>query len=429
MERRRLLAPLTLLRRAPGFRLLFFATFGSSLGSLLAVIALAIDVKDRTDSGKWIAALLLANLLPGIAIGLTLGPLLDRLSRKRLMIVADLVRLAVFCVLPFAGSALAIVLLALVAGVALSFFRPAVYAGMPNLVDADDLPAANTLLLTFENVTWAVGPLLGGLLVAASGPHLAYWINAATFLFSALLIVRIPARLLQSAAPISKGHWRDVADGLAIVRTSLALTTVLVAWSLAMLGKAGYDVAEVFLAKNTFSAGDFGYGLLYGASGVGLVVGSAVVAGLVGRLRIATLYGGGIALLGLGAALVAVSPNVWAAAAFAAAGGFGNGAALVCNALLVQQGSPDAVRGRAFTVIMGANYVALGLGMVAAGPFLDAVGGRWTAGAAAVAYLAAAGAAWLLARGMRAERPAAPVAPFEEAQAEAAVASPRERAV
>jgi MFS family permease len=391
MERRRLRAPLTLLRRAPGFRLLFFATFGSSLGSLLAVIALAIDVKDRTDSGKWIAALLLANLLPGIALGLTLGPLLDRLSRKRLMIAADLVRLAVFCALPFAGSALTIVLLALVAGVALSFFRPAVYAGMPNLIDADDLAGANTLLLTVENVTWAVGPLLGGLLVAASGPDLAYWINAATFLFSALLIVRIPSRLLQSDAPLSKGHWRDVAEGIDIVRTSLALMTVLVAWSLAMLGKAAWDVAEVFLAKNTFSAGDFGFGL--------------------------------------GAALVAVSPNVWVAAGFAVGGGFGNGAALVCNALLVQQGSPDAVRGRAFTVIMSANYVALGLGMVAAGPFLDAVGGRWTAGAAAAAYLAAGSAAWLLARGMRAERPAAPVAPLEEAQAEAAVASPRERAV
>src|SRR5919204_1427408 len=375
MERRRLRAPLTLLRRAPGFRLLFFATFGSSLGSLLAVIALAIDVKDRTDSGKWIAALLLANLLPGIALGLTLGPLLDRLSRKRLMIAADLVRLAVFCTLPFAGSALAIVLLALVAGVALSFFRPAVYAGMPNLVESDDLPAANTLLLTVENVTWAAGPLLGGLLVAASGPDLAYWINAATFLFSAVLIMRIPARLLQSDAPISKGHWRDVAEGIGIVRMSLALVTVLVAWSLAMLGKAAWDVAEVFLAKNTFSAGGFRYGLLFGAGGGGLVAGSAVVAGLVGRLRIATLYGGGIALLGLGAALVAVSPNVWVASAFAVGGGFGNGAALVCNALLVQQGSPDAVRGRAFTVIMSANYLALGLGMVAAGALLHVLGG------------------------------------------------------
>src|SRR5918911_187582 len=173
-SRRSLLAPLTLLRRAPEFRLLFLATFGSSLGSLLAVVALAIDVKDRTDSGKWVAALLFANLVPGIAVGLTLGPLLDRLSRKRLMIAADVVRLGVFCALPFATNALTIILLAIVAGLALSFFRPAVYAGMPNLVDDDDLPAANTLLQTVDNATWAIGPVLGGLLVAASGPDIAY---------------------------------------------------------------------------------------------------------------------------------------------------------------------------------------------------------------------------------------------------------------
>src|ERR687883_257632 len=116
MESRRLLAPLTLLRRAPGFRLLFLATFGSSLGSLLAVIALAIDVKDRTDSGAWVAALLLANLVPGILLGL-------------------------------------------VAGIALSFFRPAVYAGLPNLVESADLAPANSLLQTVDNATWAIGPL------------------------------------------------------------------------------------------------------------------------------------------------------------------------------------------------------------------------------------------------------------------------------
>src|SRR5919199_5138287 len=329
MERRSLLAPLTLLRRARGFRLLFLATFGSSLGSLLAVVALAIDVKDRTNSGVWVAALLLANLLPGIVVGLTLGPLVDRLSRKRLMIGADLVRFAVFCALPFAGSATVIVLLALVAGVALSVFRPAVYAGIPNLVDDDDLPAANSLLQTVENATWAIGPLLGGLLVGVSSPDVAYWINAATFLFSALLIARIPARLLQSETPITKGHWQDVAEGIHVVRTSLALTTVVIAWSLAMLGQAGYNVAEIFLAKNTFSAGDFGYGLLFGAGGFGLVLGSAAVTAVIGRLRIATVYGGGIALLGIGILLVAVSPNVWVAAVCAAVAGAGKGGASV----------------------------------------------------------------------------------------------------
>jgi MFS family permease len=99
------------------------------------------------------------------------------------------------------------------------------------------------------------------------------------------------------------------------------------------------------------------------------------------------------------------------AAACAAVGAAGNGAALVCNALLVQRGAPDELRGRAFTVIMSSNYVLLGLGMVAAGPLTDAVGGRWMWGGAAAFYLAAALVAAALARGLAIAVPAPQAAP------------------
>ena len=146
------------------------STLASSVGTLLAAIALAIDVKDRTNSGLWVSAVLIVEFLPAIVVGLTLGPLLDRLERRKLMIAADLVRAAVFAALPFATSAGTIVALALVAGLATGFFRPAVYAGVPNLVAGRAARDANALLQTVENVAWAVGPLLGGVLTAAVGP-------------------------------------------------------------------------------------------------------------------------------------------------------------------------------------------------------------------------------------------------------------------
>ena len=65
-----------------GFRLLFLSTLGSSIGTLLAAVALAIDVKDRTNSGVWVGAVLIVEFLPTIVVGLTLGPLLDRLDRR-----------------------------------------------------------------------------------------------------------------------------------------------------------------------------------------------------------------------------------------------------------------------------------------------------------------------------------------------------------
>lgn len=393
---------LGLLGRAPSFRLLFFSTLGSSLGTLIAVVALTVDVQQRTHSGAWVAALNIADFLPAVLIGLLLGPFVDRFSRRGLMVVSDLVRAAVFCVLPFAQSAGAIVALAGVVGFATGFFRPSVYAGLPNLVTEEDLTAANSLLQGIENLAWTAGPVAGGVITAALGPHTAYWINAATFLFSALLVARIPDRLLQVEAAVSKGHWRDVAEGWRLVRESRPLLAVLVAWSIALVGNAAVNVGEIFLAKDTFSAGDFGYGLLFGSIGLGLAVGSLGAAKVLERRSIASVYGGALALMGLGFAGAAVSPNVWVAAGCCAVAGVGNGAAGVCNATLVQRGAPDALRGRAFTLIMSVNFIALGLAMAVAGPVLDHVGPRWLWVGAGVVFGLAAVTGWTLARGVRA---------------------------
>lgn len=388
---------LKLLERAPGFRLLFLATLGSGIGTWLAAIALVIDVFDRTGSGAWVSALLIADFLPTIAIGLFLGSLIDRLPRQRLMIAADLVRFGVFCYLPFASSATAIVVAAGVVGLANGFFRPAVYAGMPNLVDDADLAYANSLFQTTDNLTWALGPLLGGGLVAASGPHLAYWLNAVTFLGSAACITGIPRRALQSAQALSKGHWTDLADGVRVVLRSRALLAVLVAWTIVMLGNASVNVGEVVLAKVTFSSGAFGFGFLAAASGVGLVLGSILAAPVIEERGVAIAYGTGILLMAFGTGGAAASPNVWVAAACVCVSGLGNGAAGVCNGLLVQRGAPDELRGRAFTLIMSVNYAVLGLAMAAAGAIVDAWGPRWLWGGAAVALLAGAIAGGVLA--------------------------------
>src|SRR5437762_13085550 len=137
-----------LLGREPGFRRLFLATLGSGAGTWLALVALEIDIFERTHSSAWIAALLIADLLPTFAIGILVGPLIDRLSRRGLMVGADLVRFAVFAALAFATSATQIVALAAVAGIATGVFRPAVYAALPNAVDDSDLSNANSLLQT-----------------------------------------------------------------------------------------------------------------------------------------------------------------------------------------------------------------------------------------------------------------------------------------
>jgi MFS family permease len=412
---------LGLLGREPSFRSLFFATLASGLGTWLALVALQIDVLTRTHSPIWMSALLIADILPMLLVGLVAAPLVDRLSRRRLMVGADLVRFAVFCALPFAPNATTIVALAAVIGTATGFFRPAVYAGLPNLVSDEDLPQANSLLQTIDNSTWAVGSLVGGALVAASGPDLAYWINAVTFLVSAALLAQIPQRLLQEARAETRGHWRDLADGLILVRRSRALLTVLIAWNIGMIANAFVNVGEPFLATDTFSAGSFGLGLMMASAGVGLALGAYLAGSWIEDRGLANVYGVSLGLMGLGVAGAAASPNVWVAAVCVIVSGAGNGATIVCNALLVQRGAPDRFRGRAFTVLMSSNVICLALGLVLGGRLTDAFGPRWVWGAAALLSGVSAVVGFTLARGVAKASPQPAELPGTQVEAEPVV--------
>jgi MFS family permease len=395
---------LALLREQPSFGRLALATLASGFGTWAAFVALTVDVFDRTNSATWVSALFVADFLPAIVIGLAAASLVDRLPRRRLLIGSDLVRFAVFAALPLAGSAAVIVALAAVAGFATGFFRPALYAGLPNLVSDDELANANSILQTIENLTLAVGPILGGALVATTGPDPAYLINAATFLVSAALLAGIPKRLLQAATAAGRGYWRDLSDGFALIRRSRGLLTILAAWNVVMLATAASNVSEVVLAKDAFDAGDFGYGLLVGATGIGLAFGSLLAGSFLERRALASVYAGSIGVVAVGLVAAAASPDVWVAAACVAFVGVGNGAAVVCNALLVQRGAPDELRGRAFTVLMSSNYAVLGLGMLVAGPITDALGARVVWAIAGGLAALAAGIGLTMARGVAAHQ-------------------------
>jgi dTMP kinase len=400
-------AGLGLLRRAPGFRLLFFATLASSIGTWLAFVALVVDVWDRTGDSNWISALLIAEFLPIIVIGIAAGRLIDRVSRRWILVISDGVRAGVFFSLPFATSALQIVMLAFAAGIATSLFRPSVYAGLPNLVSDHDLPQANGILQTADNLTWTVGALLGGALVAATSPDVAYVVNAVSFVGSAVLILRIRERLEEAEREPSRGGWRDLVDGLSLVTRSRALVTVVVAWSVVMLANAGVNVSEVVLAKEVFDGGDFGYGLLVAATGLGLVAGSLVGGTWISQRGLTVPYAASIALMALGIGAAAVAPNVWVAALVVIAAGAGNGVAVIANALLVQRGAPDRLRGRAFTVVMSTGYAVLGVGMIVAGPLTNAIGARGVWGISAGLTAVGALLGFVLVRSVTAERAAA----------------------
>jgi MFS family permease len=392
-----------MLRTAPSFRLLFLATLGSGVGTWMATIALTADVTERTHSPWWVSALFIVTFVPAVIVGLVAGPLVDRLSRKRLIIAADLARLGVFVALPFVGSALAIVALAAVAGVANSFFRPAVLAGVPNLIAEEDLAQGTSLLQATDWAATTLGPIIGGVIVSASGPDLVYWINAVTFLISVLLLMRIPARLLQSEQAITRGYWRDLADGLGAFRRSAAILTALVAFGFAMLATGLINVSEIFLVERALHGGAFGYGRLWTATGVGLVVGSLVSGALLESRDLTDIYSLAFLPWAAGIFAAAISQNIWVAALAMVVAGFGNGLTFPMTVLIVQRYTADRLRGRAFTLIISAHNLLLGIAMIAAGALTEVAGARWTYVVAAALLGAGGFAALVLSRGITAE--------------------------
>jgi MFS family permease len=175
----------------------------------------------------------------------------------------------------------------------------------------------------------------------------------------------------------------------------------LLVWSVVIAGNAALNDAEIFFAKDSLDAGNFGFGVLVGATGVGLVVGSFLTPVVIGKVGLRKLYPGAIALMGIGAVAASTAPSIWVAAPLAAVATSGNGAAIICNQLLIQRGAPDIMRGRAIAVLMSSTYLVLALAYAAAGPLTDAFGGRVLWAVAGGVYLCGAATALARTRALR----------------------------
>jgi DHA3 family macrolide efflux protein-like MFS transporter len=369
------------------YRDLLVARLISALGTWTAFFAVRIALYNQTKSPVWITVLLFSELAPGVILGLTLGPLIDRWPRQRMMILSDLGGVVAFGALPFVHSPGGICAVSAFAGFSAAFFRPGCYSAIPNLLPEDAVMAGNALMQGVENLCTLLGPVLAALGVITIGAHSVYALNALSFLFSALLLVRIGNRL-QSDVParIGRAHWREVRSGFSLVRDNTYLSSIFLIWSWATLAYTGINVAEIVLAKSPdqgYGTGSLGFGIFVAASALGSVVGSVVAKWFIDRLGVYGGYRASFLITAAGVAVCAVSPGLVIGCAGAVVYGIGNGVGLVCNVTLIQQVVPDHRRGQIFAVLGSLVQTFTLAGTLAAGPITDAIGPRLTWGIAA----------------------------------------------
>ena len=278
------------------------------------------------------------------------------------MIGSDLGRLAVFVALPFASSATAIVVLAALAGIGNAFFRPAVLAGLPNLV-ADERARDRERAAPARRVDDdRARPARRRRDRRRLGPESRLLGERRHLRRSPPLLVR------RDPGPAAPERPADRPRALGRAGRGLLASCATRARCSASCRLVDRDARERDRSTSprssspseSYDAGDFGFGLLWAGSGIGLCsAGSRPSCDPErGPRRSPTCRCSRSSRVGIAGA--AAAPNVWIGAVAMMLAGFGNGGAVVANITLVQRGAPDRVRGRAFTLLMSVNYAVLG---------------------------------------------------------------------
>lgn len=266
--------------RTREFRLLFSGQAVSVLGDRMAVLALAFAVLEIGGSASDVGLVLAAGAFPLVATVLAGGVVADRVSRRAVMVVADLVRVAsqgLMAALLIAGAA-QVWMLALIAGLtgaATGFFSPASTGLLPEIVLAEQLQPANALRMSAASTGEILGPVVGGVLVAAAGAGWAIAIDAGTFAVSAACLARL--RVPKSVAARRSSFATDLREGWIAFRSRRWIWTFVLYFAVVNLiwgawGALGPIVAETDLG------GAAAWGSILTAMGVGALVGSLLAA-------------------------------------------------------------------------------------------------------------------------------------------------------
>ena len=306
------------------FRLLTGATLISVLGDGLLRVALPLQVLAITDNDPLaIGAVGLAWTL-GHAVSLPVGGVVsDRQDRRGVMIASDLVRAAAIGTLGILGllgtlELAHVVALGLLFGVANGFFNPAARSLVPDLIPQQSLASANALLGFARPLQlWIIGPVLAGLLIGVAGPATALVADAATFVVSAGLLVRVRRRG-PAEAPSSEGSFTQLAQGLRFVRRNRWATVWFSASALATLAFHGpYDVLVPTMLKVDLGLSEAQAGwwmaLIFASGGLGAMLASTLVGqrGLPRRFMLVLYVAEGASLLGMAA--FALITGLWQA--------------------------------------------------------------------------------------------------------------------
>jgi MFS family permease len=337
------------------FRTIWLAALASNIGSWMHLVAAAWLMTSLTASAALVALLQTANTAPGFLLAVPAGALADIVDRRKLILVAQswqLVIAATLGVLTLAELTTPPVLLAMTLALAIgaSLGLPAFSAITPELVPRDQLPAAISLNSVVLTGSQAVGPALGGLLVATSGSGTVFIVNAASFLavVAAVGLWRRPARPTELPPEHVISAMRT---GTRYVANAPEFRTVLIRAGAYVLAFSAMPALLAIFTRTRLDGSASDFGLLLGAVGVGGVTGAVVLPRI--RRRVSADRIVVLATLCYGAVFIGLASTrtLAAAAPLLLVGGLAGMANMSSINIAGQSVLPDWVRGRGLALL------------------------------------------------------------------------------
>jgi len=361
------------------FVLLWLGQSTSSLGDNLQNIAMMWLVLELTGSTLKMAAAMLFDIVPTILMGPFGGACADRWDRRKLMILADVGRGALVCVVPTllyldrlqTGH---IYLIMCLTAVVSTVFNPSLSSSIPQIVRKEELVRANSFMGSTRQISGILGFLGGGAIVATMGVAGALYVNGLSFFVSAWTILRIAVPRIEAVAPSSERRlWNDVKEGMVyLVREKVFL------WMLILTACTNFALSPIVVlapvfAKDVLGSGVKGYSYIMASFSCGLLLG-AVVLSIVGDIRrkgraILMFLG----IVGITYGCFALSSSLWIAVGTC----FVFGAFLNMNGITVvsvfQANVPAEKLGRVFGVLGALSSALRPLSILVAGGVAERV--------------------------------------------------------
>ena len=357
----------------------------SAVGDWVALVALALQAKELSGEGMGggiaIAAIFICLWAPVVVLAGYVGLLVDRVETRTLLLVVSCAQAGAAVALAFVDSQLLLYLLAALLGGGIAVAQAAEFALIPVVAGRRPLQKANGTVETARALGFTLGPLCGGLLVAAGGITAAMLVDAASFLVIGLAALSLSARRV--ATHEAEGEPRRARDGIGFLFADRLVALMVVVVFVSLLFMSASIPADLVYVEDVLDVQNVGFGIVLTAWTVGMLIGSNVIGRRIPLTALATATMVGVTVQGLGKFLT----PFWLVLGFMIlmylVGGTGHGLKNVASRTLIHTRIAPERHGRAFAAWNGVRNAAELGALAVGGVIVGALGARetlWLAG-------------------------------------------------